>query len=135
SVWPPAIGLAAACSAGFLVWLVVHSRRHNGRYDLIVDRERRVLALPITRPRDRRALIPFREVHRIRVVKEAEYDEADQFPVFVELSPAEAARHGLDRSQPVYPPRFGPVRRSEADRLARWIRREVEGRPGESPST
>ena len=118
SPWPPAIGLAAVGAISLFWWNRIRRRRRAGRYDLVVDAERQVLALPVTEPRTQRVAVPLRSVQAVKVRAEADDDRSEWFKVVVRLSPAEAARQEVDAIQPI----FTSAERPAADRLAQWLR-------------
>ncbi|QDT18207.1 hypothetical protein [Alienimonas californiensis] len=123
-----AVGLATVVGASLFWWDRVRRWRHAGRYDLVIDSETQVLALPITRPRTRRIAVPLRDVRSIKVREESDEEAPRRFEVVVRLSKAEAARQAIDLDQRL----FTAHRRPAARRLAKWLRANVRAARSQS---
>ena len=69
--------------------------------------------------------VPFEAIAAVSVEREWGMGDPDRFPVVVQLDPAEATRRRVDPRQPIQVFGLEPTDTAASDRLAAWVRAEL----------
>ncbi|NNJ24851.1 DUF3592 domain-containing protein [Alienimonas chondri] len=126
-LWVPATALLIAAAAGIGGAVGVTRRRATGVYDLVIDPDQELLALPMSLGRRKRLAVPFAGVERVGIDKRTD-SEGSTYAAAVFLTDQAAADLGAKRTQALTV-HYGPSPRCpRRDGLIRWLRGHL-GRP------
>ncbi|QDT15702.1 DUF3592 domain-containing protein [Alienimonas californiensis] len=130
-LWAPAAALLIAAVAAVEASARVARRRAAGAYDLVVDPDRELIALPLSLGRRKRLAIPFAGVQRVGI-DEKEDSEGSTYAAAVFLTEQAAADLGVKPTQALTV-HFGPSPRCPTrDGLVRWLREQLGQAEGDA---
>ena len=124
-VWVPGAVLLTAAGAAVSAGGRVAWRSAAGAYDLVIDPDRALLALPLTHGRGVRLVVPFAGVDRVAVDEQTDSD-GSTYAAAVFLTAAAAEMLGAKPTQPLTL-HTGPSPRCRVrDGLVEWLRAELD---------